>query len=239
MKKIFSKIWKYRYAMRSLFPTIYFNFHYLPFKQAIRLPIILYKPKLISCKGKINIEPINGKIYPGMIKLGFKLSSIYPDSGIVWENNGATVTFRGKCLIGNHSFLTFGDKAKIDIGDDLMCACFKLVSYVGVKFGQSTRFGWNVLCMDTNFHPLYDIKQNKFKKASGPIVIGDFNWFGTDCRIMHSVKTPERCIFGMGTIVTRGCKMKSYSVMGGNPVCVLTENVMRIIGQDTETYSYL
>lgn len=28
----------------SLFGTVYFNFHYLPFKQAVRLPIYLHKP---------------------------------------------------------------------------------------------------------------------------------------------------------------------------------------------------
>lgn len=28
----------------SLFGTLYFNFHYLPFKQAVRLPIYLHKP---------------------------------------------------------------------------------------------------------------------------------------------------------------------------------------------------
>ena len=69
--------------------------------------------------------------------------------------------------------------------------------------------------MDTNFHPLYDMKKCQFKRASGSIEIGDNNWFAAGCKIMHSVKTPERCIFGMGTIVTRGAEMKPYCVMGG------------------------
>ena len=90
--------------------------------------------------------------------------------------------------------------------------------------------------MDTNFHPLYDMVKNKYKKASGKIEIGDFNWFGTQCKIMHSVTTPERCIFGMGTTITRNSEMKSYCVMGGSPVKVLTENVMRDYDHDTETY---
>ena len=80
------------------------------------------------------------------------------------------------------------------------------------------------------------MKTQTFKSASGPIEIGDFNWFGTQCKIMHSVITPERCIWGMGIVVTRGCVKKSYCVMGGSPVRVLAENVMRIIGQDIETY---
>lgn len=34
--------------LRSIFSTIYFNLYYLPFKQAIKLPILLYKPHLIN-----------------------------------------------------------------------------------------------------------------------------------------------------------------------------------------------
>lgn len=178
-----------------------------------------------------------GGVKFGMILLGKHAVSIYPNSGIIWENDGGTVIFNGNCLIGNNSSLSIGGKTKVIFGDDFLASTsLKLVSYRGITFGQSTRFGWDCLIMDTNFHPLYDINKNKFKIASGPIEIGDFNWFGTQCKIMHSVKTPERCIFGMNSIITRGCEMKSYCVMGGSPVRVLSENVMRIIGQDTETY---
>lgn len=61
-------------AVPYIFQTVYFNFHHLPFKQAIFLPIILYKPQLVSIKGKIIID---GEAFPGMIKLGLHGVSIY------------------------------------------------------------------------------------------------------------------------------------------------------------------
>ena len=152
-----------------------------------------------------------------MIKLGKHIVSIYPNSGIIWENHGGSIEFKGNCKIGNNSSLSFGNKTKVIFGDDFLASTtLKLVSYKGITFGQSTRLGWDCLIMDTNFHPLYDMTKERFKKASGQIEIGDFNWFGTQCKIMHSVKTPERCIFGMNSIITRGCEMKSYCVMGGS-----------------------
>ena len=152
---------------RYLFQIIYFNFHYLPFKQAVKLPIMLYKPKLYSCKGKIILKPKDGKISHAMINLGFNRVSVYPNSGIVWENHGGTIIFRGKCNIGNDTYLSFGEKTVVDFGDDFgNAAGAKIVSYRGIKFGQSTRLGWGVLCMDTNFHPLYDMKTKTFKPAS-------------------------------------------------------------------------
>lgn len=215
--------------------VVIFNFYYLPLKQAIKLPILLYKPKFIKLKGKIIIDSKNIKF--GMIKMGFRMCGIYPDNGITWQNDGGQIIFRGKTLIGNDSYLVFGSKTIVDFGDDFRnTAKLRLVSYRSIKFGQSTRMGWDTLIMDTNFHPLYDIKNKKFKRASGPIEIGDYNWFGTQCRIMHSTITPERCIFGMNTTVTRNCIKKSYCVMGGEPVRVLSENVIRDLENDIETY---
>jgi len=50
-----SKIKSKKWVLRSLLPTIYFNFHYLPFRQAVKLPIFLYKPDLKLMKGTVTI----------------------------------------------------------------------------------------------------------------------------------------------------------------------------------------
>ena len=228
------KIWNNRWILRSIFKTIYFNFHYLPFEQAIKLPILLYKPKLLKCKGKIIIE---GPIRFGMIRIGTFCCSVYPNNGISWENHGGTVIFKGTLNIGNDSYISLGKNTKVSFGNNFKnTAGLKLISYRSIDFGEGTRLGWGVLIMDTNFHPLYDIEKKVYKRVSGPIKIGDYNWFGTQCKIMHSVNTPERCIFGMNTVVTRNCEMKSYCVMGGSPVKILTQNVLRDYEHDTETY---
>lgn len=219
--------------LASLPTTIYFNFYYLPFHQAIKLPIWLHKAKLKAMKGKIIIDA--DKITSGMITMGFHEVSIYPNCGVMWENNGGTVIFKGTCCIGNASFLSFGKGTTVEFGDDFRStAALKMVSYRGIKFGKCARIGWDNMIIDTNFHPIYDMVRKVYREASGKISIGDYNWFGTGCRVMHSVTTPERCIFGMGTVVTRNCVMKSYCVMGGSPVKILSENVMRDYDNDTE-----
>ena len=232
---LIERIWTRRKDFRSILSSLYFNFKYLPFKQAVKLPILLYKPTFLSLKGKITIDA--PEIKTGMIRLGFHMVSIYPNNGITLELNGKEIIFKGGCSIGNNSYISTGGKSIVEFGDDFLCtSSIKLVSYRGIKFGQKCRIGWNSLVMDTNFHPIYDIAKKKYKKASGNIVIGDYNWFGTQCKIMHSVTTPERCIFGMGTVITRNCEMKPYCVMGGSPVKILTENVMRDYNNDMENY---
>ena len=96
------KIWNNRHILGSLIPSIYFNFHYLPFKVAMKLPILLYKPKFLKLQGYIKLQ---GKIQFGMIRLGFPTVSLYPNIGISIENHGGIILFKGKCRIGNNSFI--------------------------------------------------------------------------------------------------------------------------------------
>lgn len=68
MNKIFTYLellWHWRMA---LIPSLYFNLRYLPFKQGVKMPILINKPHLHKMNGKIVIDA--AKITPGMIKLG-------------------------------------------------------------------------------------------------------------------------------------------------------------------------
>lgn len=72
--------------LRYIIPIVRFNFHYLPWRQAIKLPIILYKPKFRVLKGtvKINTEHIR----TGMIKLGYPWTCMHQQMGFYWLNHG-------------------------------------------------------------------------------------------------------------------------------------------------------
>lgn len=215
---------KLRIALRAFFPTIYFNFRYLPFRQALKLPIWIYKPHFISLKGSVIID--TAKIHPGMIRIGFLTATAYPNFGFSWNNKGLII-FKGKCVIGNNAFIVTEKNGKIEFGDNFRSTTsLKIVSCINIKFGQSVTLGWEVIIMDTNFHPLYDMEKKKFKKAYGEIVIGDYNWFAAQCYILHSVHTPERCVFGARSILTRGEKYESYCVYGGSPLRILSRNII-------------
>lgn len=227
-------IHRYLQELKYLIPTVYFNFHYLPFRQALRLPIVLYKPHFVKCKGKVVLQPSDGCIRHGMVRMGFRHAMIYANNGITWENNGGTVVFRGCCVIGNDAYLSVGKTATVDFGDDFAnSAAMKVVSFRSIKFGAHDRIGWHCLFLDSNIHPLFDMERKEYLPASSSIEIGDYNWFGADCKVLHGTVTPERCVFAIGTTVTRGSQLKAYCALGGAPVRVLRENVMRVMGHDT------
>lgn len=224
------KIKKILFFVRCLIPSLYFNLKYLPFRQAIKLPILLYKPHFHVLKGKVVIDA--PKIYTGMIRLGIFAVGTYPNNGVFMKHEGLLI-FKGKCRIGNDCHIVCGKSGKIVFGEDFRAtAGMKIVSQCGITFGKEARIGWGGIIMDTNFHPLYDMENQRFKKAFGKIHIGDNNWMGLQCLVMPGVITPERCIFGARTVITRGGNYEPYCVHGGSPIRILSRNVMRIIGQD-------
>ena len=111
---ILKRVWRGRRILRYILHSVFFNFHYLPFHEAVKLPILLYKPKLLKLKGTIKIKQ-EDKIGFGMIRLGFPEVSLYPNTGIVFENYGGTVVFKGQCCIGNNSYLSIGPKAIVEL----------------------------------------------------------------------------------------------------------------------------
>lgn len=216
--------------VRVFLCSVYFNLRYLPFKQAIKLPIIVDKVKMLVSKARFVIDA--EQIDRGMIYIGGYISRAYPDTGVTFLNEGCII-FKGKCQIMNDTTIICGKQGKIIFEDNVWIGggC-KIISMCGISFGVGTRLGWANVVTDTNFHPLYDITNQKFKRAYGPIEIGPYNWFGMQCIVMPSVKTPERCIFGARTVVNRGAIFEPYCVHGGSPIRILSRNVMRDYNND-------
>jgi acetyltransferase-like isoleucine patch superfamily enzyme len=205
--------------------SLYFNFHYLPLKQAIKLPVVLFKPKLLNCKGKINIESEN--IKTGMIQLGEYMVSLYPKTGIIWENNGGQVIFKGKCIIGDLSALSIGEKAICEFGNNFRATSgLKLTSYFHIKFNENVLIAWEVIIMDTSFHRLKDL-DGKFKnKGYGSITIGKNNWITTRSMILSGTITPDYCTVGAGSILNKDYSdFPTHVLLAGNPVGVKAKDL--------------
>ncbi|MFD1294193.1 hypothetical protein ACFQ5N_10130 [Lutibacter holmesii] len=224
---ILKKIWKQRSIVRSLPYTVYFNFYYLPFKQAIKLPIFLYKPELLKVEGKVKLDA--AEVKTGMIRLGFRTVSLYPNSGIRWENHGGTVVFRGKCIVGNDSAISIGVNGNVDFGNNfLVSANLKLTSYCSVTFGDNVRLAWEVIIMDTSFHKLKDLEGKLKGKTLDPIIIGNNNWIPTRCIVMKGTKTPDFCIFGAGSYLNKDySNYPSHILLAGSPLEIKAEGIWR------------
>lgn len=178
-----------------------------------------------------------GKVKYGMIRLGFPTVSLYPNTGITIENHGGTITFNGKCSIGNNSYISIGSKGVVEFGSNFSATTtFRLTSYDRIVFGERISFGWDILIMDTDFHKLTK-QAGGYSRGHAPVVIGSNNWFGNGCRIMKRTQTPDYCVFSAGTVLSDKVDVTEYSVIGNEQkVVVKATGVWRNIDDDTITY---
>lgn len=238
MIRLIKKIWENKWIFRSIFTSIFFNFHYLPINQAIKLPIILYKPKLRHCKGSITIE---GNIKTGMIILGKNMVSIYPNSGIIYDNHGGSIIFKGNCSIGNNSAISIGSHGSLILGRNFIATTsLKVVSYHHIEFKDNTLCGWECLFLDTDFHQPTSLKsENIDSKAYAPIIIGDNNWFALKCTILKGTILSSNNIIAAHSLLNKDYSENSYCLLAGSPAKIKKTGIYRNPLNDKISYDEL
>ena len=214
------KLWAH---FRGLPKTIYFNFHYLPLSQAIKLPIMLsHKVRLMECSGKIILPK---KVHIRMIQIGFEGVGIFDAkySRSIWQVSG-TVIFNGTAAIGHGSKISVGKDAVLTIGNHFcITAESSIVCQKEITFGDDVLISWENLFIDTDFH---HVKQNG--NAINPpekIIIGNHVWIGCRCTILKGSTIPSNSILGARSLVNKAVGNTERAIIAGSPAKVLKSDV--------------
>lgn len=187
----------------------------LPIGQAIKLPIWLYKPKFGKLTGKVKLDMPDCYIKSGMIRLGEFYVNIYPNSGCMIDNRGMMV-FRGKCRIGNNSYISVGETGVLEFGKKFeSTTSIKIACYNSIKFGNHVLVGWDCLFLDTDFHTLTKSNGER-NRGYGPIVIGDEVWIANGCKVYKCSCIPAKCVVSGQTVISSKVDVPEKSVIGNS-----------------------
>lgn len=202
--------------------SFYFNFRYLPFQQAVYLPIwITTNFKVIKLKrGQIILDHPYRKNFifgasgsPGLQEHG---------GGLYLEPN-AKLLLHALCVISQGTVLRCDRDATIELGPNFYCNknCF-LRSANSIKIGDDCSLGWNVQINTNDGHA---IRHNDKKvTTSAPITIGNHVWLTSNTIITKGITIPNGCIVAQGAVVTKTIQEPNVLV-GGIPAKVLRANV--------------
>ena len=164
--------------------TILFNFHYLPLKEAIKLPILVsHRVWLMEMGGKVDIHP---PVRFGMIKIGFGQIGIFDQqrSRSIWQVTGKVV-YKGKANLGHGTkisvdgVLILGNKFAITAESSILCA-------KEIIFGDNVLISWENLFMDTDAHKIK--KGTQIINSNRPIIIGNNVWVGCRCTFIKGTQ---------------------------------------------------
>lgn len=218
--------------------TIFFNFYYLPIRQAIKLPIILYSPSFYALKGKLIIDSDTIKF--GMIRMGLFNSPILQKKGFSWMNEGGTVIFRGSACFGAGSVLKIGSNknAVLDIGDKFGNAIsVNIDCNYKIIFGSNVLIGWDTTILDSSMHRLKTIDGKFLNNGYDEVYIGSDNWITTKCIILPGTKTPNKCVVATNSLLNKDySSFPEHSLFAGSPAKWIKTGIWRDINDNAIKY---
>lgn len=205
--------------------SVIFNFHYLPWRQAVRLPIwISHATRLEAMQGKI-VLPL--QIRSGMIRFGLNRNVVSGASASkpLWlATAGSEIHFLGPAAFDLSPSLVI-EGGKLVVGDQFQAnARFSLFCRNCVELGSSSIAAWDVTIMDHDFHRIVEPETHKQLNEPRPVRIGTQVWIGQGTLILKGVEVEPNCIVAARSTLTRSVP-GTHQIIGGNPTRVLKHRV--------------
>lgn len=203
--------------------TLWFNFRALPFRLAIRVPILISWNVKVRSVGRITIsDPVT----PGMISIGvIKIDPWETNSSdqIIFSNQGS-IHFGGRTKIHPGVRIAVFPGAQLTLGERVLFGCKnRIICTRSITFGHDVRFSWEGQCFDTDFHYLTNLNTGHISQRQRPVVIGDDVFIG------------NRCTIGKGTHLPNGSVVSCCSKVSGDfssegPNLLLVGNPAKVVG---------
>lgn len=198
----------------NIWKTIYFNFHYFPFKVAKKLPIFVCKRTQLSIiKGKIVID---APITTGMLVLGSHGIGTQDIrySRTIWEMYG-TVILSGKASIGRGCKISVGKEGVLKIGENFkITGDTAIICQKEVVFGKNCLLSWDILVMDTDFHRILN-KNGDIINPNKSIIIGNHVWIGCRNTILKGCTIGNNTVISANSTITKSF-YEENCIIGGN-----------------------
>jgi hypothetical protein len=204
--------------------TIYFNFKYFPFAQAIYMPVFICRHvKFVNLKGQVSFQ---GNVKPRQVRIGYKALSFFDHnrSRSILDIHGHVI-FEGKATIGHGSKLAVARNAELSFGDRfVITAESSILCTTAIKFGSNCLLSWDIYIMDTDFHKILNEKKEEIN-CPKPINFGNDIWIGCRCLILKGANIPNGSIIAANTTVGSKPLTGENRVFGGSPLVELKNNV--------------
>lgn len=202
--------------------SLYFNFRYLPFKQAIYMPVWITTN--FHVYGLKRGQLILHQPYRKSIFLGDCGSpGLQEFKGGLYFSKDSMMILHGFTVIAQGSVFRMDEGTSIEIGKNFFCNknCF-FRSSNQIIFSDECLLGWNVQINTSDGHPI--LHNGNMKPSDLPIRVGKHVWITSNVIITKGVSIADGCIVAQGAVVVKSIQ-EANSLVGGIPAKIISNNI--------------
>lgn len=177
---------KLKLLLLAMPKTLYFNFRYFPFWEAVKLPVIVSHRVALQCmQGEILIQ---APIRPNMIRIGFHENPAFDRRDrAVWYNKGKVI-FENTAYIGNGGCIA--NTGTLTLGDNFqLSGNSRIVCKYKTTFRRDTLIGWDCLFMDGDAHRVYPLDNRGGTERKSR------NIYWRSCVVWRQMYCNQRCYY--------------------------------------------
>lgn len=198
----------------SIIKTVWFNFRFLPLRQALKLPIVIHYKTKCAIKGNGSIE-IDSQCRTFMIRIGFHAVPVVPERTTAMIIRGRLI-FKGTAHIGRGSRIVVNEGALLELGDNFAISSSSFINcFKHIRTGKDIQLAWGDLLMDSDTHSIYG-EDGTLINEDKDIILGDRIWIGCDCKVLKGAIIPDNCVVGANSVVT-SIPLEPNSLIVGSP----------------------
>lgn len=206
----------YLSRLSTLPKTVYFNFRWLPFRQALRLPVWTAWNVRVKNMRRGGIE-LPEKVVPGLIRLGYHQSDAVDSYGVhtvIDVRKGGILKFQGSAHIACGAILCVKETGIMELGNNFaISGTTSIVCHKHIKMGKDVQLGWNTLIMDSDVHTIIG-EDGKEIPNTEPVTVGDKVIVYVNTTILKGVNIPSNCVVGVNSVLTKPFRNESMLIAG-------------------------
>lgn len=209
------------------YQTIKVNLNVLRFKEAAKLPIVVYWGfKITTVKGNLKF---NTPITFGLVSFGHPYEIFKRHKNVGEAVINGTMEIHGRVQFGLDTKLFVKENAHLILGHiNSFASRTELICFKHIKFGNWIQFGSDCVITDTNFHEIKDTITNEVFPMNKSIVINDFNFIGIKSTIKGNTVLPKNCLVASNSLCNKDYSSLGENVLiGGIPAKILKKNITR------------
>jgi len=205
--------------------TVWFNLRYLPWRQAVRLPVwVSHRVWLLRMGGRVSVSEGVGF---GRVQIGFSHVGVFDQVRCrsIWEVSGE-VDFEGACGIAHGCKISVTQEGHLILGEGCsLNAESTIYCCQRVAIGAGAMVSWQVQVMDSDLHKIMDAQTGRRLNADAPVSIGERVWLGSRAMVCKGTRIAAGSIVAAGAVCS-GELGPENAIFAGVPARLLREGVV-------------